>query len=150
MANTYHQINLQFIFAVKYRAALIKNTWKDLLCGVIGNLINEAGCRNLIVNAVEDHIHCFLGIKPAVSASDLMQKIKAKSSNDHNLTQRHFEWQEGFAVFSYSRSQVDKVFKYIHNQEEHHKKQTFQDEIKLFFKKFKIDFDEMYIFHEPI
>lgn len=71
MANTYHQIYLQTVFAVKYRKAVIENEWKNQFFGVIGNLINEANCKNLIVNGVEDHVHCFIGLKPAVS--DLMK-----------------------------------------------------------------------------
>ena len=69
MANTYHQVYLQTVFAVKYRAAVIDKSWKPALLGVIGNLINETGCKTIIVNGVEDHIHCFLGLKPIVSIS---------------------------------------------------------------------------------
>ena len=102
MANTYHQIYLQTVFAVKYREAVIKKDWQPLLFGVIGNLINETSCKTLIVNGVEDHIHCFLGLKPVVSVSELMKTVKAKSSkyiNDHSLTPSRFEWQEGYGVF---------------------------------------------------
>ena len=131
MANTYHQIYLQTVFAVKYRNAVIDKEWKGQLFGVIGNLINETTCKTIIVNGVEDHVHCFLGLKPVVSVSELMKTVKAKSSkyiNDHSLTPERFEWQEGYAVFSYSQSAVDNVYKYIQNQEAHHKKQTFRDE----------------------
>ena len=153
MANTYHQIYLQTVFAVKYREAVIDKVWKSQLLGVIGNLINETGCKNIIVNGVEDHVHCFLGLKPVVSVSELMKTVKAKSSkfvNDNDLTPHRFEWQDGYGVFSYSQSHIDKVFKYIQNQEEHHKKQTFQDEYLQFLKNFNIDYDEKYLFHEPV
>ena len=96
MANTYHQIYLQIVFAVKYRNAAINNNWKNQLFGVIGNLINETNCKTIIINGVEDHVHCFLGLKPVISVSELMKTVKAKSSkyvNDHNLTPRKFEWQ---------------------------------------------------------
>lgn len=112
MANTYHQIYLQTVFAVKYRAAVIDKKWKSKLFGVIGNLINEANCKTIIVNGVEDHVHCFIGLKPMVSVSDLMKKVKAKSSkyiNDHSLTNQQFEWQGEYGVFSYGQSQVDRV-----------------------------------------
>ncbi len=153
MANTYHQIYLQTVFAVKYRKAVIDKAWKSKLFGVIGNLINETGCKTIIVNGVEDHIHCFLGLKPVVSISELMKTVKAKSSkyiNDHSFTSSRFEWQEGYGVFSYSQSQVDKVYKYIQNQEAHHKKQPFRDEYVEFLNKFKIEYDEKYIFQELI
>jgi len=145
MANTYHQIYIQTIFAVKYREAIIEKEWSAELFGVIGNLINDANCKTIIVNGVEDHVHCFIGLRPVVSVSELMQTVKAKSSkyiNDHSLTHKHFEWQDGYGVFSYSQSQVDKVYKYIQNQEEHHKKQTFREEYLDFLKKFKVAYDE--------
>src|ERR1700744_4316118 len=145
MANTYHQIYLQTVFAVKYREAVIEKDWQTTLFGVIGNLINEANCKTLIVNGVEDHVHCFIGLKPVVSVSDLMKTVKAKSSkyiNDHSLTPERFEWQEGYGVFSYSRSQISSVYRYIQNQEAHHQKQTFRDEYLEFLKSFKIDYDE--------
>ena len=94
---------------------------------VIRNLINETNCKTIIVNGVEEHVHCFIGLKPVVSESELMKIVKAKSSkyiNDHSLTSSRFEWQEGYGVFSYSQSQVDSVF--------------------------KIEYDEQYIFHELI
>ena len=151
MANTYHQIYLQTVFAVKYRKAVIDKAWSSQLYAVIGNLINESSCKTIIVNGVEDHVHCFIGLKPVVSVSELMKAVKAKSSkyiNDHSLTKSRFEWQVGYGVFSYSQSQVDKVYKYILNQEAHHKKQTFRDEYLDFLKKFKIDYDEKYVFKE--
>ena len=94
MANTYHQIYLQTIFAVKYRNAIIDKSWKEQLYGVIGNLINETTSKTIIVNGVEDHVHCFLGLKPVVSVLELMKTVKAKSSkyiNDHKLTPERFE-----------------------------------------------------------
>ena len=78
MANTYHQIYLQTVFAVKYREAVINKTWKERLLAVIGNLINETNCKTIIVNGVEDHVHCFIGLKPVVSVSELMKTVKAK------------------------------------------------------------------------
>jgi len=153
MANTYHQIYLQTVFAVKYRNAVISKDWKSKLFGVIGNLINETNCKTIIVNGVEDHVHCFLGLKPVVSVSELMKTVKAKSSkyiNGHQFTAERFEWHEGYGVFSYSQSQVDKVYRYILNQEVHHRKQTFREEYVEFLKNFKIGYDEQYIFQELI
>lgn len=149
MANTYHQVYIQAVFSVKYREAVIADEWKSILFGVIGNLINETGCKTIIVNGVEDHVHCFLGLKPTVSISELMKTVKAKSSkyiNDHHLTKLRFEWQEGYGVFSYGHSQINAVYKYIANQEEHHKKQSFKEEYLAFLDKFEVPFDERYVF----
>ena len=153
MANTYHQIYIQTVFAVKYRNAVIHKEWRPKLLGVIGNLINEANCKTIIANGVEDHAHCLIGLKPVISISELMKTVKAKSSkyiNDNSLTSGRFEWQEGYGVFSYSQSQVEIVYKYIQNQEAHHSKQTFRDEYLELLKEFKVDYDEQYIFKELV
>jgi putative transposase len=89
MSNTFHQVYIQAVFAVKYREALITNECKSKILSVIGNLINETGCKTIIVNGVEDHVHCLLSLKPTISVSELMKIVKGKSSkfiNDHHLT----------------------------------------------------------------
>ena len=153
MANTYYQIYVQVVFAVKYRDAIISEEWRSKLLGVIGNLINETGCKTIIVNGVEDHVHCLLGLKPTISISDLMKVVKAKSSkfvNDNQLSKSKFNWQEGYGAFSYSRSQIDSVYKYIENQKEHHKRETFNDEYLNFLNKFNFPYEEKYIFEDLI
>lgn len=152
MANTYHQMYLQTVFAVKHQKALIQQSWKTELFAVIGNLINDTGSKTILVNGVEDHVHCFFGLKPSISVSDLMKSVKAKSSkwiNENNLHGHRFEWQAGFGSFSYSHSHSDRVYQYIKKQEEHHKKVSFLQEYKLLLEKFGIDYDERYIFREP-
>jgi REP element-mobilizing transposase RayT len=153
MANTYHQIYLQIVFAVKYRKAVIEESWRAQLFGVIGNLINETNCKTIIVNGVQDHVHCLVGMKPVVSVSELMQTVKAKSSkyiNAHSLTSKRFEWQEGYGVFSYGQSQINDVYLYIQNQEVHHKRQSFKEEYLEFLKKFKVEYDEQYLFNDLV
>ena len=153
MANTYHQIYLQTVFAVKYRNAVLHQSWRQTLQGVMGNLINETGCKTIIVNGVEDHMHCFLGLRPVVSVSELMKTVKAKSSkyvNDHGLTENRFEWQEGYGVFSYRQRDIDQIFNYVKNQEIHHQRQSFKDEYLHLLKEFEIGYDEQYIFQELI
>ena len=153
MANTYSQVYVQLVFAVKYRNAVIEKKWSNQLYAVMGNLINETNCKTIIVNGMADHVHCFVGLKPSVSISDLMKIVKSKSSkfiNDHHLTEQRFEWQEGYGAFSYSQTQIPAVFKYIENQESHHKNRTFRDEYVDFLEKYNIDYDEQYILQEPI
>jgi putative transposase len=153
MANTYHQIYLQMVFAVKYRTAVLDKAWRNKVFGVIGNLINETNCKTIIVNGVEDHVHCFAGLRPVVSVSELMKTVKAKSSkyiNDHNLTTKRFEWQEGYGVFSYRQRDVDQIYNYIKNQETHHQKQSFKDEYLELLKEFEVGFDEQYLFQQLI
>ena len=153
MANTYHQIYLQTVYAVKYRQAVLDKTWRSKVQGVIGNLINETGCKTIIVNGAEDHMHCFLGLRPVVAVSELMKTLKAKSFkyiNDHKMTKERFEWQEGYGVFSYRQRDVDQIYKYIQNQEEHHQKQSFREEYQDLLKEFEIGYEEQYIFKELI
>jgi putative transposase len=151
MANTYNQVYIQVVFAVKYREAVLHKDWRNEVFGVIGNLINETGCKTIIVNGVEDHVHCFLGLKPTVSISELMKTVKAKSSkyiNDNRYLLNRFEWQEGYGVFSYGHSQIKSVYNYVANQEEHHKKENFKEEYVKFLDKFEIPYDERYIFED--
>ena len=152
MSNTYHKIFIQTIFAVKHRRALIRDQWRSELFGVIGNLINETGCKTIIVNGTEDHVHCFISLKPDISISDVMKNAKAKSSkwiNESRFLDSRFEWQSGFGAFSYSKSQVPGVVRYIQNQEEHHKNFTFQQEYTQFLEKFGVEYDERYTFKSP-
>lgn len=151
MANTYHKIYLQAVFAVKYREAVLEKEWRSKIFGVIGNIINNSGCKTIIVNGVEDHVHCFFGHSPVLSVSDLMKELKAISSkyiNEQKLTPRRFEWQRGYGVFSYSRSQVEAVRRYIRRQEMHHEKRSLREEYLELLNKFQVRYDEKYIFHE--
>ena len=153
MGNTYHQMYVQTVFAVKYREAVIGKSWKPELLAVMGSLINETGCKNIIVNGVEDHLHCFFGLLPSVSVSDVMQSVKAKSSkwvNESGLLPHRFEWQKGFGAFTYSRSHIDRVFKYIQNQEAHHQKQTFRQEYVDMLEKYGVEFDVRYLFEDLV
>ena len=98
-----------------------------------------------------DHLHMLIGFRPNDNMSQLIQVVKSESTkfiNDHEYTNRPFSWQEGFGAFSYSKSHVANVIKYIQNQEQHHKKQTFLDEYVSFLKKFEIEYDERYIFKQ--
>jgi putative transposase len=153
MANTYHKVYIQAIFAVKNREALITNDCQSKIFSVIGNLINETGCKTIIVNGVEDHVHCLLSLKPTIPISELMRIVKGKSSrfiNEHKLTNYKFEWQEGSGVFSYSKSHIDDVYKYIANQQKHHQKQNFKDEYLSFLDKYNVKYDEKYVFENLI
>ena len=152
MANTYHQLYIHTVFPVKYRRALIQPAWKLELQAVMGKLINETGSKTLIVNGMEDHMHCFFGIKPSISVSEVMKSVKAKSSkwiNESGFLVNHFEWQKGFGCFSYSHSHVDAVYHYIKNQEKHHQCISFREEYINMLEKFRVNYDERYLFEEP-
>jgi len=151
MSNTYTQIHIQCIFAVKYRDAVINRSWEKRLRKYIIAIVNNNGHKALAINSMPDHLHLFFGMRPKQSLSDLMQLVKGDSSewiNKQKLVVGKFRWQEGYGAFSYSKSQTDAVVKYILNQEDHHRKKTFMEEYKDMLKKFEIDYDKRYIFKE--
>lgn len=103
----------------------------------------------LAIFCMPDHTHILVGLQPLIAISDLVRDVKAGSSkfiNDQQWIKGKFNWQKGFGAFSYSRSQIDTVVKYILNQEEHHKKKSFKDEYLGLLKKFEISYDERYVF----
>jgi len=152
MANTYTQIHIHAIFAVKYRQALIQKEWKNELYKYVTGIIQNNNHKLLIINGMSDHIHILFGMKPSQSLSDLMQDIKGGSSkwiNDQKLIQNKFTWQSGYGAFSYSLSQIPNVIRYIENQEEHHRKKSFLEEYDDILKKFNVEYDEKFVFKEP-
>ena len=99
-----------------------------------------------------DHIHILIGMRPVQSLSALMQIVKANSTkwvNENKLSKKTFAWQGGFGAFSYAKSQVPNIIKYIQNQEQHHRKQTFLEEYIEALDKNEIDYDKRYLFHPP-
>lgn len=153
MANTYTQIHIQFVFAVKFREGLIHESFKQELFKYISGIINAHNHKLLAINSMSDYMHIFIGMRPTQSISDLMQDIKGNSSkwiNENKFLKVRFEWQEGYGAFSYSKSHVNRVIDYIFNQEDHHKKESFKEEYIRFLKAFEIDYDERYIFKDLI
>jgi len=149
MANTYSQLYVQTVFAVKYRLAVLDESWEDRLQKYITGIVQGEGHKVIAINNVKDHMHLFFGLEPKQSISNLMQLVKGNSSkwiNEEKLTKRRFNWQEGYGAFSYSRSHIGRVANYIANQKEHHKKVSFQDEYHKILRDFGVDFDERYTF----
>ena len=149
MANTYSQLYIHVVFAVKRRASVIAKSWRDELFQYITGIITNKGQKLMIVNGVEDHIHILIGIKPDCNLSDLVRDIKANSSkwiNQKGFLSKKFNWQEGFGAFSYAESQLDNIIRYINNQEKHHGEKTFEREYIDILKDYHVDYDEKYLF----
>ena len=149
MAGTFSQIYIQVVFAVKGRSNLIHPTWKDELYKYISGIITKKKKKSIIVNGASDHIHVFIGLRPAMAISDLVRDIKNNSTNfinDNHFVKGKFSWQEGFGAFSYSHSHIQNVYDYILNQEMHHKKKTFKEEYLEMLQKFEIEFKDEYVF----
>jgi putative transposase len=151
MANTYSQLYVQIVFAVKGRQNLISKKWKDEIYKYITGIITNQKQKLIAINGMPDHIHILVGIKPNIPLSDLVRDIKSSSSkfiNEQKWINGKFEWQTGFGAFSYGHSQLTNVIKYIENQEEHHKTKTFKEEYMAFLKLFNIDFRNEYLFED--
>lgn len=149
MANTFTQIYIQIVFAVKGRQNLIPKENREELHKFMTGIISNRGQKSFAVFAMPDHIHLLISMSPSISISDLVRDIKAGSSkfiNDKNCINGKFNWQEGYGAFSYSKSSVDAVIKYILNQEEYHKNKSFKNEYIDFLEKFEIDYDSKYLF----
>ncbi len=149
MANTFSQIYIQVVFAVKGRENLISKDWKDELYMYITGICKNNHQKLIAINGVSDHIHIFIGLKPSMAISDLVKDIKAYSSrfiNEKQWIKGKFSWQEGYGAFSYGHSQLDTVIKYIQNQEAHHATKTFKEEYLEFLAKFEVEYDEKYLF----
>ena len=153
MANTYSQIHIQFVYAVKFRDSIIGKDWKDELYKYTTGIIQKNNHKLIAINGMSDHIHILIGMRPTQSISDLIQDVKGCSSkwiNKKGVLKGKFEWQEGYGAFSYGKSQVNDVVNYINNQERHHKKITFLEEYQTFLEKFEVEYDEKFIFKELI
>lgn len=149
MANTFSQIYLQFVFAVKHRESLIARKHKEELHKYITGLVQNRKCKMLAVHCMPDHAHLFVGWKPTILISDFVKEIKVESNefiNDKKWTNGKLGWQEGYGIFSYSHSHIDAVVKYILNQEIHHQRKSFKQEYQDFLKKFDIPYEEKYLF----
>lgn len=150
MPNTYSQIYLQFVFAVKGRNNLIQENFREELQKYISGIIDNKGHKLISIYANPDHIHIFISLKNLnVAISQLVKEIKVSSTNfinEKKFLNTTFYWQEGYGCFSYSKSQKEIVTNYIKNQKEHHKKKSFREEYLEFLTKFEINFDEKYVF----
>ncbi len=152
MSNTYSQIHIHCIFAVKYRQSLITKDWKERLHQYITGIVQNHSHKMIAINTMPDHLHMFFGMRPNQSLSDLMRIVKGDSSewiNKQQFTPKPFRWQEGYGAFSYEKKKISVVAAYIENQELHHEKKTFLEEYREFLDNFGIDYDEKYLFKEP-
>jgi len=149
MANTFTQIHIHAVFAVQNRLSLVSNSWEERLFQYITGIIQNHNHKLISINGMPDHIHILFGMRPTQSLSDLMQDIKGDSSlwiNKNNFVAGKFSWQEGYGAFSYSKSQIPAVARYIENHKQHHSKKSFIEEYEKILIDFGVEYDERYIF----
>ncbi len=144
MGHTYSNNLYHIIFSTKDRCGLIADVYRQelhrYLCGIVGNL----DCATIELNSVVDHIHLLVKIKPSLSVSQCVGKIKANSSRwikERFALPYGFQWQTGFSSFTVSESSAESVQRYIQNQPEHHRTVSFAEELKVFLEKHGIAYD---------
>ncbi|MHC1736378.1 MAG: IS200/IS605 family transposase [Ignavibacteriaceae bacterium] len=150
MANTYVQIYVHFIFAVQNRLSLIQDEWQSGLYKYMTGIVEHHNHKLFAINGMSDHIHLLVSMNPKQAPSDLVYHIKRSSSiwiNENKLALGQFAWQDGFGAFTYGKSQIPEVAKYIENQKQHHSKKTFQEEYLKLLELFEIKYDKRYIFN---
>ena len=148
MSSTFSQIYLQVVFAVQGRQSLINQSWEEELYKYITGIVQNKNQKMLAISGVSDHIHFFIGMKPACCLSDLVREVK-KSSNEFIKDKKFcsgFHWQDGYGAFSYSHSQLTNVINYVMNQKKHHRKKTFREEYIEFLQKFEVEYEDKYLF----
>lgn len=153
MANTYTQIYVHVVFAVEGRQSLIVAERNSELQKYIAGIVGGQNHKLIAINNMPDHLHLLVGLRPDASLSDLVRAVKAGSSkfiNDQRWVMGRFSWQEGFGAFSYARSQLDVVIRYIQDQQKHHAKKSFRDEYVDLLEKFGVEYDRKYIFKNSV
>ena len=148
-SGTFSQLYVQIVFAVQNRQYLIPAEHRVELHKFIIGIVQKRNHKLISVFCMPDHIHILIGYRPSSLIPDLVRDIKTGTSNfinNHNWVSGKFAWQEGYAAFSYSRSQLDRVVKYILNQEKHHENKSFKKEYLEFLDKFEVEYDEKYLF----
>jgi len=148
-SGVFSQLLIHIVFSPYNREALLRKSQREELYSYMSGTITQKKHKSLIINGMPDHTHILIGLNPAMSISDLVRDIKRSSSifiNEKKWFAGNFNWQEGYGVFSYSRSQLDDIYKYIQNQEEHHKKVSFREEYLGILKTFDVEYDERFLF----
>ena len=148
-AGTFTQLYVHLIFAVKYRESMLLKSFRNEVFSYMSGIITNRNNKAIIVNGVSDHVHILLGLNPNDKISDIVASLKRESSsfiNQKRFLNNKFHWQDGYGAFSYGKSQLQKVYNYILNQESHHSKVTFRDEYLQFLKKYEIKFDNEFLF----
>jgi putative transposase len=149
MANTYSQISIHAVFAVKNRENFILKEWRDDLHKYLSGIVKGQGAKPLAVGGWKDHVHVFFGLPVTICIADLVGIVKANSSkwiNENQIVKGRFQWQAGYGAFSHSKSQRDAVINYIINQEAHHQIKTFKEEYVKMLTDFEVAYEEDYLF----
>ena len=149
MPQSLSAVYLHLVFSTKDRRPFLRDkTVRDALHAYMGGVSKTLDCPPLIVGGVEDHVHLLCRFARTITQAEWVKELKRVSNGwlkEHGRDYADFEWQGGYADFSVSQSNLDQVKQYIASQEEHHRKTTFQDELRTLLRKHEIEFDERYV-----
>ena len=150
MGQSFSRVCVHITFSTKNRVPLIDDNIRHELWAYMGGICNALECQIIRVGGHNDHVHicCFLSKK--ITQIKLLEEIKKESSAWVKTKGRQYSdffWQDGYGIFSVNPSEIEKVVEYLGNQHEHHKKRTFQEELLAFLKKYKVEYDERYIWN---
>jgi putative transposase len=148
VAQSLSKILLHIVFSTKNREPLIDIHFQKDLYAYIAGTCQSLGCETYQVGGMDDHVHIACSLPRTKNPSDLTAEIKRSSSrwiSKHQLNALPFAWQAGYGVFSLGQSQLPVLIRYIKNQQEHHKKISFQEEFVMFLKKYDVDYNEKYL-----
>jgi len=146
---TFTQIYVQLVFAVKNRETALRKEIRPNVFEYMSGILTNQKHKSIIINGLSNHVHILIGLNPSISVSDTVHEVKRSSTlfiNRERLCFGKFSWQEGYGAFSYSRSQISDIYKYIENQEEHHKLKTFRQEYIQYLKKREMEFNEQFLY----
>jgi len=145
MPQSFAQLNVNVIFSTKGRAPLIDPEWEQRLYDVIGGVLKTVKCNLLAAGGVEDHVHLLISLARDISVSDAARNVKTDSSKWIHQTfpgLADFHWQTGYSAFSVSQARLGAAKRYIANQKEHHRRQSYQDEVRKLLRMHGIEPDE--------
>jgi REP element-mobilizing transposase RayT len=148
MSQSLAKIIVHVVYGTKNREPFLSKTIRAKLYAYTVGILNDQHCITLAINGVEDHVHLLIILSKNISVSKILEEVKKGTSRwlkTQGAAFQHFSWQGGYGAFSVSESQIPKVIEYINNQEQHHQKISFQDELKALLNKHHIDFDEQYL-----
>lgn len=149
MPNTYTQLHIHLIFAVKNRDAVIKPMFREEIERYMTGVLQGNNHKLLAMYLMPDHAHILIGLNPAISISDTVRLLKTETTHfikSKKFFKSRFSWQEGYGAFSHSHSALEKVINYVLNQAEHHKKTTFREEYLAILKRYEVDYRDEYLF----
>jgi len=146
MGSTFFSLHYHIVFSTKERFPLIKTEWRPRVHSYLGGIIRGMNGVAEIVDGVADHVHLLASLRPVHCIADVMRDMKKDSSNwVKDNFDRRFAWQEGYAAFTVSPTATESVRNYIANQESHHSKHSFVDELRELLAKAGIDYEEKYL-----